>query len=444
MTMALTGTGGVYTRFGKWINLANQTDTFRNGTTDVFVSAAYAQYASNEQIAVTNLYSNVETYRRAHDSWVQNAITSAQQGLIEQADRDNPLSSKTLANAVALLRSQMSANGQSVNRPTVAGTAAAGSGNQGSAVLAVSVTGIDGLPQDYAMAEVIDFQVTGGTAYSEAVLVTGDPARGQADYNWPGGSGQNGTVNVVNAANGTLVSNGSFEDWTNAASAPTSWTAVTGTFGTDLTRSTAALRSTESYALAITSDGSTQQRIRQQVTLQASTVYAANMWAKISATAAGTLVMKLVDGTGTTINDDASTANSISTDTNSDLSTSYASRRGFFRTPRSMPTTVYLDIHLTSPPTSGRVITIDHVALAAADILAAAGGGGSASGGAVFAKLFSGATASPVGDAWTATITNSLDKTSFARSMDRFLGLRAMGVKIPSSTSPTISDGLIG
>lgn len=441
MTMALTGTGGVYTRFGKEIGLVNAVDTFRGGTTNVYVSAVYAQYQSNEQIAVTNLYQNTETYRAAHDSWVSQTIQVARTSLIEQANRDNPLSAKTVYNAVALLKQQMETDSQSINRPTVAATAAAGSGNDGDGVLVASTVGTDGLPQDYAMAEVIDFTVAGGTAYQESVSVQGDPSRPATDYAWPGGSGVSSSATVQNAATGTLVSNGSFEDWPVANAAPTSWTLVTGAWGTDLTRSTSPLRTSENYALAITSDGATQQRFRQQVTLQASTVYAANVWAKISATAAGTLKVKLVDGSGTTINDEAGTANEISIDTSSGLSTSYQAKSGFFRTPRSMPTTVYLDVHLTTPPTSGRVITLDHVALAAADVF---GASSPASGGAVFAKLFSGATANPVGDAWTLTVTNSLGKDSFARSLDRFLDLRSLALKIPSAASPTIPDNLIG
>lgn len=441
MALQLTGTGGVFTRFGKSINLVNGVDSFRGTDTDVAVSGVYAEFQSNEQIAVTNLYSNTATYRGAHSSWVGQTIEAARTALIEQANRDNPLSQKTVANALSLLRTQMLANAETINRPTVAATPAADGGNDGDGVLVASVTGPDGTPQDYAMAEVIDFTSAGGTAYQESVAVAGDPARVATEYNWPGGSGVATSLTIVNAATGSLISNGSFEDWSSPTSAPTSWTLVTGTWGTDLTRSTSPLRTSDSYALAVTSDGATQQRVRQQVTLTASTVYAANAWMKISATAAGTLVVKLVDGSGNTVNDEEGAANSISIDTSSGLSTSYQAKSGFFRTPRLLPSTVYLDIHLTVPPTSGRVITIDHVALAAADVLGAQSG---SSGGAVFAKIFSGATANPAGDAWTLTVTNSLGTESFARSMDRFLDLRSLNIKIPSGTSPTIPDSLIG
>lgn len=456
MTVAwITNPGGIYTRLGKLYRATNDINAFRGTTTDDDVTTINTQFPSpttNQQIAINDLYQQRNNSRNLTVSWFSQLNQFAINTIIEQVNDDTVLPQKNLTNALLELISQMVDNSESIQRPTLGSTVTASGDNDGDAVLYSSLVGPDGTQQDYLLAETLKLVCTqdgstgtggGGTQYAETFSYTGDPTRAPTEYNWPGGSGVQGQISVTDAATTTanVVQNGAFTTWASALAPPENWLYAVGTAGTAFVRASSAnaMRS-EDYAMQMTSDGSTVLKLRQVVTLVPDTVYAVNLWAKTDAAAAGQVAIRLVDATGTVITDNAGTSNTIPLNTNS-LTTSYqpledvlASGTPFFRTPRSLPSTVYLEIAMTTPPVNGTDVFIDLVALVAATRLYVNG---------PFIAMFSGEAASVRLDYYQDVFTNSRTSCQFVFCMDRAYGLQALGLKIPSSNSPTIPDALI-
>lgn len=439
MSVTLTGDQGWGTRIGRCLYLFNQVDQFRGPETDALASGIFNQFTTLDQIAVDSLFTNRDAYRTVHAGWLTNINQVATTTTVYQVNRDDPLSSFTIGAALRQLIDQLTENGDFVGRPTVTCTTTADAGNEGDAELIASeVDPVDGGVLDYCFTEVFNVTVAqdaaaGATQYQELTTFAGDPIRSPTDYNWPGGSGVNNLqVRAIDGETNTLVTDGGFESWTGLTT-PNNWTIVVG--ASTVSKGTASpLRG--SADLRITSDGSTLTRVRSTaLSLAPQRSYAFAAWVKISATAAGTLVFKLVDGTGTTVNNEAGAANEVSVDTNTDLTTSYALISGFFQTPRALPSTLTLDIHLTAAPTSGRILDIDTLSLTTATQLYPGG---------PFVAMISGADAIIRGDKWTMACSNSATNDSFGQGLERLFQLRLAGLKFPSTTGfVVLHDGLI-
>lgn len=443
MAVSLTGTGGFFTRAGAAIAGVNEVTALLGSTTNSRLSAIAAQYASNEQSDFASAWSQRDSFRATPATYLQWLFDLVANTLIDQVDRDTVLPSRTLSSAAAELIRQMKASGDSLNQPTLGASVTAGSGNTGDTTIKISTLDGDGLPLDCLFAETLLATVTndkgsGATEYSESISVLGDQAASATAYNWPLGSGSSTTLAAIDPAVDGLLSNGNFETWT-VTNVPDDWTIATGTPGTHVTRQSSPARSTDSYNLRITSDGSTLTTLRQapSTTLQPLTVYAATIRAKINtADATGALRFALVDGSGTVIADAQSANNSSSLGVNggSGVGTSYTQFTAFFRTPAKLPSTVYFELKVTTSPTTGRTIDIDLVQLARPTQLYTGG---------PWAIAWSNVTSPVRGDYWTIAMTNSLGTTSLVRSLDRMLSLRSLGLKLPTSGSPTVSDTLV-
>lgn len=456
MTIAwTTNPGGIFRRFGVLFAAVNEGNVYRGTAVDADVTLIDAQYPSTtgQQIAVNSLYQDRNNSRGLIQTWLSQLTAYASSTLINQANDDTTLPQLTTQAALTELIAQMVTNSQTIDAPAVTATVTADGDNDGDAVFVASVVGADGTQLDYTLAETVRYVCTadagsgtggGGTQYAETFTGAGAPSRSPLEYNWPGGSGYQGTVQATDAATTTAnkLSNGSFETWPVAVEAPTNWTYAVGTGGTAFVRSASPYRSDDDYAMQLVSDGSTVLKLRQDVTasLVPNTVYAVNCWAKIDAAAAGAVVFRLVDGSGTVIADNAGTNNSVSMNTNS-LTTSYQALKNvltsgtpFFRTPRALPTTVYLEIAMTTPPTTGTDVTIDLVAVVPATQLYTSG---------PFVAAFSGATPSIRLDEYAVALANDRTACQFVFVLDRAFDLRGLNLKIPSGNSPTIADTLI-
>jgi hypothetical protein len=269
--------------------------------------------------------------------------------------------------------------------------------------------------------------------------MSGEPVRAVSDVNWPGGSGASGTITMFDAGTqNDLLTNGGFDTWTNASAAPdSSWTAVVGTFGSTITRSSSNKRGT--YALALNSDGSTLLTFKQQLSssiVRPNQVLLLNLWAKIDTLdASGVVTFKLVDGAGSTISNDASTSQAYTRNTNGNIGTSYTNISTAFQLPKVLPSTgVYLSIGFTTSPANSRVVTFDLVGLKVGQSLY--------SGGPVFAG-FSNATANALSDYSTLTIANNATTNYWVKAVDRFFDMRAKNLYFPSSGSNLINNSLL-
>lgn len=166
------------------------------------------------------------------------------------------------------------------------------------------------------------------------------------------------------------------------------------------------------------------------------TVYPVNYFAKTDgAVAAGVVRISLINlSTEAILNDAAGTANTISQNVGS-LTSSYAAVSGFFRTPAVLPATVGVMIYLSTAVTNTEVLEIDAVGMQAG-VQSYAGG--------PWCGFFRGGDDFAIGDTFAAAVANDATIESFCLQLARFFNLPGLGLKIPSASSPTIADSLIG
>ena len=451
MTIPLTGTGGLFTRLGKIGLLLNDLNSFRGtGTLGPDVDGIFAQFNSApDQSIVDSLYSTRNSYRGIH-SQLTNYIKSLASSVVQtMANDDTALVAVNLQNAMTLLISQMKTAAASVQASTPAVSVTAGSSNTGTGLLLASIVGPDGKNMEYVIPETLTATITsdnqvGATAGSEPANVKGvAPETDTMQWDWPLGSGASANLTAVDAnlSNGlNVLTNSSFETFT--SNAPNNWTIATGTAGTTILAGGSGQAYKNQNCLEIAGNGSELTKLYQSFNnstsgtaakLKPSTVYAINLWLKMSVVpAAGVLKISLTDGNGNVVNDANGTANTFSVALTG-ATTGYVAHNAFFRTPAVLPTTgLRLQIELTTAITTGDNLFIDTMAMTPATQVYTGG---------PFAALFSGDTNFITNDTWSLAATNTYGV--FQKFFDRTFGMRALGLQLPSSGTPTISDSLL-
>jgi hypothetical protein len=263
------------------------------------------------------------------------------------------------------------------------------------------------------------------------------------------GSGcQHVTTAVDAAGSDNLLTNGSFDTFgtgdANARGTPQDWTVLAGSpgptpgVGTDLGPTSDSYANARALQLVGQSSPTLPNLMQTLTSLKPSTVYAVNAWLKQAAsTSAGVIQFRLVDGNGSVISDDQGTANALAATASSNITTSYAARSGFFRTPSVMPAVVKFQIIVTTAITSTKSIYLDHLALAEAEELYIGG---------PWVKVFAGATPSVAGDAHVIHVTNGNPNQYPVAWLERVFGLRELGIYPPFANTGylNISDMLMG
>ncbi len=156
------------------------------------------------------------------------------------------------------------------------------------------------------------------------------------------------------------------------------------------------------------------------------------------------------DGSLSVINNNAGTANTISTTVGGYGDTNWHTVTGSFQTPTVMPANCRLHIYLTTAVTSAKTVLVDFAALA---VPTAQTYGGLYAGGP-YLSIFRGDVdlvnyVSPtIGDYWSVGIANNFGSTSatplsFNVCFNQAFGMAAMGMILPTSGSTAISDTLI-
>lgn len=198
------------------------------------------------------------------------------------------------------------------------------------------------------------------------------------------------------------------------------------------------------YALVMPGDGSTLTEIVYKLTgLTAETCYALNGFLTVAAAAAsGVLTFSLVDGIGgSVINDQQGNANTLTVNATS-LTTSWqaladvlASGVPVFRTPRKMPTAVYLRVKWSTALENAKTAYLDHLALVKMTELYSGG---------PFAAAFAGNADFRIGDAWTITVTNDRAGTVHEWA-NRVFDLAASRLLLPSNSAAaeTVPDSVV-
>lgn len=448
MSVTLTGSEGIFQRFSRCYKEIQRVVAAYGSALNSGVDDIYEEYASGAQdVAINGLPALRESYRGVHSSYISGLIGIINTTFVEQVNADTPLTQKNLTNALNELIRQMIASSDSFNRPTISASLSQASTNYGDGVFVASMVGQYGQPLDMVMAEDVRFTCTtdantgGATAYREVYTYAGEPALPTTDYLWPGGSAASGSMSLFDASTQTdLITNGGFDTWTTAGAAPdSSWTSVVGTFGSTLTRSTDVKRG--SYSLAMTSDGSALLSVKQQLStsiVKPNQVINFNVWVKKSTNDnTGVYRVRLIDGNGSAISNDASTANSATFTMGSggDIGSSFTRLSGSFQTPRVLPSSgVFVQFGISTAPANGVVLTTDLFGLKVGTQIYAGG---------PFVSGFSSGTANALNDLSTLTIANDATTNFFVKALDRIFSLRQLGIYFPSASSETIADSVL-
>lgn len=442
MSISLTGTSGYFTRLGAFIGEFNRVSAFYGSALSVTAfQSIWSQYASSDQAAVVGLPSAQASYISTPNAYQSYLGQAAQTSSQLQVNDNAPLNPFTFVQSVQNVITQMKATSQSVNQPTITSVVASGTGNIGNAVCSTYTLNPYGVQSDTIYAEAIPITCTSNsTPFAETYQAVGVVAVPFTAYNWPQGSGCLTTVPVTNPANTTLVTDGVFVNWTGSGSnTPVSWGIINGTAGTQVLRGSSPARSGYLFSASIVSDGSSATQLTQVVTLQPNTVYAFSVQAKMSATdGAGVFRICLTNGSGTLLQNTAGNNLSQTWATNggSGVDIVYKVFTAFFATPANLPTTIDIQYGFSTATAAAKTLSLDLAAGIPATQLYNQG---------PYAAIFSGSTASAIGDVHTATYTNSLGTQSFVRGSQRVLNFPNLGPTVywPSSVSPTVSDTLV-
>lgn len=459
--------GGLMDRLGLIGGVLNDINALRGGTATSNVLAAanmgtrvgnmedYWKATTDNRQVIDTVYTALESFRSNQAGWLTQLQTFGANTVIKMADQDQALPQKTLAAGLALLIQQMTTAVASVNASVSAAGAmtAVGSPN-GTPAIVVSMIDQNGVALQYPFPETLTFTVTndsqlGATLSQEPFGITGQAAVSDTlSHLWPGGSAASASINCTDASQsnsgGNALQNSDFETVTNT-NIPDNWVKVTGVIGTDIQVSAATVY-TGAKSLAYVGDGATLSQVKQQFNttpsttlgaggtayqLKPSTVYHISYWVRNSAApATGVLVVDLHDGTNV-INDQAGTANSISQSLTG-FGAVWTKVSGAFRTPAVLPASQYIRIRLSTAIENGKTTFIDRLGMTPATQLYAGG---------PFVACFSGATKLIKNDTWTVAITNTYG--GFQKLFERMFSMRTLGLVLPNSGSPTVSDSLI-
>ena len=453
MTIPLTGSQSMFVRQGHLGGTLNYINTGRGSNFQTHVNNTIADYQTTDQSVINNLVPQGALWQTGQNLFTEFLESMGVDTIIDMVYDDTLLNNVTLASGLAELIRQMQVSSDSVHQPTVGATVTYGNGvvtNNGTGTAVASVLNGQGLQLDYAYAEKFrlictkDAQTGGATPGNETFAITAEaPVTIPTFYTWPVGSGATGNIKSVNSVQSqsqttNLLNNSGFENFT--ANTPNQWTATSGVAGTDFAAGGSGAAYTGTNCLEILGTG-TEVTLNQPFNNSGGTTafpvpetpYVLSFWVKMSATpAAGVIRIKLVDGSGTTINDDQSVANSTDFSLTA-VSTTYLHKSTVFRLPRVLPSTITIVIDESTNISSGKNAFIDEMVLTPAYQLYDGG---------PFVAITAGSVNWIQGDQINLAIANDY-AGGFQQLFQRFFDMQSLGLMLPSSGSPTISDSLI-
>ncbi len=445
----LLGTGGLFTRIGRIGRLILAADTYQAGI-DTYTDDIFDEYDDVDRPQTAPALSASTVLKPIAVGGLATFQQLAIATIIKMAGDSNPPAGRSLVAAIQEVITQMRASGDTVQRCLPAITATASTGIVGTGGIVTTILQGDGLPLENMRAETArvtctadGYQSTSITAGQETFGFFGGPATVQTfDYNFPGPSGATVGFSAVDPDStgtlGTYISNGDFEDYA-TANTPDDWTIVAGSAGTQILEDTSVYYSGSS-SLKFVGDAANTQ-IKQAITdFLPLTSYAVNLWVRTSGVpAAGVLTVDLYSPAATAvIADDQGTSNTFDTSLPGLTGATWTRIYGVFRTPRNSPTDTVIRVRLSTALSVGTNLNLDRMCVATVIVPYTRGPG---------IAVFSGATPFIATDGWSLAITNdqggSTYGATFQTLFDRLFGMREQRLSLPSSYSPTISDGLI-
>lgn len=434
MTLIFDGAGGVFDRIGALYRMVENIRLIAGASG----TAAYWNYELNDLYVKLE---NASNPLQASLDVIPSSLVQAQAGavelaaackdaaqtiLIEMCDADDPLPERTVEEALRVLVAQMIANSEDVAANTVSASVT-DSAATGDGVLIASVKDKWGRTMENVLAEDVLCQ---RDENAQQFLCRGEEAaESKLAVDWPRGSGASETVDAVDAADETLLTNGHFNDFT-VANTPDDWSIVAGSAGTQiLSETTNKLAGDRALEFVGNATGA---HIRQDITAQVERlgVYAFNLFYKLDVDpAAGVLTVDLYDGSSV-INDEAGTANSVEISLPGVNDTNWHALSGFFRLPDPLPATVYLRIRLSTALSVGSSVFIDQAALVEATRLYDGG---------PYLAAFIGGTDFAIDDYFTVAVANNRSSL-YQEACDVFFDTLELDVRIPTDGSPSITN----
>jgi hypothetical protein len=461
MSIAMTGTGGLFTRVGRTGRMANDMRVYQLDIGSIietlmeqFNTENWRQYV--QQVPQGDLNARLQAESLINSVLVQ-ATTAA---LVAQVAADRPSAGGSTSAALLELITQMIAGGYYVN-PCTVGASTAAYTNTGNGNVIVSTKRGDGLIQQTLYPEIApiicsrDSQTGNATSGQEQFSYVG--AIGISDvwaWNYPIGSGTTTTFNAIdatlNASGGNSLTNSTFNLWGGTtANTPNQWIKTSGTAGTDFlanTNATYIYTTGHTNSLKFASTGATcglSQVFSSLATgtagiLQPLSSYAVNFALKADGViSAGVLTVDLYDTVAATVVQDAQGVNNSFTVTLSAVTGSWVWHTGVFRLPTFIPPTTVLRVRITTG-LAGANLYLDHLGMGALTRTYPGGPG---------VAVFSGNQEFIQGDGWDMTTTNDYASASnlstFQWLFDRIFGLRNIGLLLPYAGSTLIADTLI-
>lgn len=456
MTIPFTGTGGLYTRIGVMGQTVADINTLQGTTLPADVQGIEAEYGlNNDEAMIDGIEGQLAAAQNSVGSFTGSLQSYATNTVNTMVYQDNPLlSNQNINTSLQEVIRQMKAASQTVKACTIGATVTAGT-NVGNGVCVASVYRSDGLIQQNAFEENISVRCSADStsnsslAGREVFAVQGTVPYQPFDWRFvDGGSGGNTQVQAIDGTldnNGNLLTNSDFETWT-VPNVPNQWAILVGTAGTTVKESTSE-HFTGSASLNFVGNGSQLTSIAQTFSdrtngtagaLLSQTQYACNLWLKVdSVPSAGRLEVSLVDGSNTIIVDEEGNSNSFAVAL-SGATTSWVAHSGTFRTPYVLPDTIKLRVRLNIALDNAVNLFVDTLALGLTTQVYAGGPS---------VAVFSGSDNFYKPDNFTAAITNDRGGASngktFQTLYNRMFGMSQLGLLLPYSGSPTISDSLI-
>jgi hypothetical protein len=452
----LTGTGGLFTRIGAYGGLLNAINASRGTTIPAHVATIQGQFLSSNQDVIDNIYTNLNQYQNSCSAFNAPIQSMCNNTVIEMANQSLLLANQNPSTALAYLISQMNASNQTVNQCTVGATVNYSPFNVGNYNLVISLYDFNGVLCEYSLSELLTGACTRDSQSSPS-LAGVEPFRFQGQkaitntfsFLYPEGSGASFSLNAVSgmtnggSGNNNWLMNGSFETWSpTSGGIPTSWHIGTGTAGTTILQSSSIVYD-GLFALEFAGNGSEDTALYQQFTVPSqqndtiSSIYPNNIFAfnafirTSGSPASGVLRVALTNGSIPLLNN-AGNSNSFTVNLNS-IGNTFLPISGIFQTPNNMGPNVYLELKLTTPLPSGKNIYIDRVSFAQM-IRTYAGG--------PYATMFSGNVPALQGDLIWLNVGNNYNG-QFQWLFQKQFNMVSLGLILPSSVSPTISDSLI-
>ena len=383
---------------------------------------------------VNSLQTTYASTQAAGLTLAQALQTAAQNTLIEMADADNPLESRSVSAALDEVIAQMTSGSDDVDASTAALTVTAGASNNGDAPVVFGIVNGKGQNLENAYAESIMIRCTSnategaetGTAKGEAAA-----ASSKLSYDWPTGSGGSQTWTTKDPGSNGFLTNGDFDDFT--ANDPDNWTIDVGVAGAEILSTATSYRGGNALHF---NDGAGAPEISQVLTgLSSRTNYAVSVWVRRESgvIAAGNLIIELYTGAAV-INDDFGTANTLTIPLNP-LTTSYVNYSAVFRLPDPVPAVVEMRVRSSTALGSGEGFFIDDLIMTDAMTQLYSGG--------PYFAVIRGATAMGIDDVWTVAVTN--DRAGqFQTLFDKLFNLSEKLLPSDTGGAETIADTLIG